>query len=119
MCGEHLVERVVGERQCQCVGHHGHPMRQPRLRQRHHGRALVRADDHTAKVTGQEAAAAGDVDGARGGEAGNEFHQAIDFGAPPGSVAIGELPLVQVPLVVLAGALVVVACRCRIAGECR
>ena len=117
VAGQDAIEGVVRERQRECIAHDGEARGQASLGDRCHGGAGIQPDDEAAEVTGQEAGAAGDVERAGGGQGRDERDDAFELGVPAGAVACGERPLALVPLVVLAGAAVVVRVRARVAGE--
>ena len=73
-----------------------------------HRRALVEADDLAGKVAGEEARPARDVEGARGRQGGERPRQRLDLFLPARPVALGEAAGAEPPVVVLAGAAVVV-----------
>jgi hypothetical protein len=108
VAGEDAVERAVGERQRDGVALDDPRVRQPGRGHLDHRRALVDAHHVALQVAGEEARAAGHVEHPAGLEAGHHLAQPLDLLVPARPVALGVEPASQPPVVVLAGARVVV-----------
>src|SRR6185437_3434048 len=119
MTSEHPVEGAVGKSEPQGVAYKRHAARQAGPRDGDHGRTLIDTDHVAAKMPGQEAGAAGDIQRPPGRQALDQHDELGDLIVPARTVPPGEHSLPGVPLVVLSGPPIVVGSRRRIAGERR
>ena len=108
MAGEDAVELAVGKRQRDGVALDDPRAGQPCRGDLDHRRALVEPDDLAAQVLGQKAGAAGDVEHATWRQAAHHLAHLLDLLVPARPVELGVEPAAEPPVVVLAGARVVV-----------
>src|SRR5262249_9311110 len=106
--GEDAVEALVRHRQCERVVLKERRVRRSTSCLRQHRLALVERDDVAAEVPRQEPGTAGDVQRPPGFEGGDDLDQPRELVVPARAVAAREQSFAEVPVVVLAGAAVVV-----------
>ncbi|HSD01334.1 MAG TPA: sigma factor [Gaiellales bacterium] len=108
VAGEDAVELAVGKRQGDGVALHDPRVGEPGRGHLDHRRTLVEPDHVAAQMPGEKPRAAGDIEHAARRQAGDDLADPLDLLVPAGTVALGVEPASQPPVVVLAGARVVV-----------
>jgi 2-methylisocitrate lyase-like PEP mutase family enzyme len=105
---EHPVEGAIGHDQVQRVADKSQPLGETGLGQTDHRPALVDPDNEAAQVSGEEAGAAGHVEGPGRGQPLHQGDELPDGFVPARPVPAGEQPGPEIPVVVLPGPALVV-----------